>query len=127
MKTEVLFILVIFLFADIADSVAQSKLDGKWVDISTSKDTLTFLTVGEQDYVQVVRGSELRNGALRPKNGSGPYSYIILSGKISLRWTLSASTDYKDYYFKQTGDSLAIANFYDLDSKGTIRTFVEIK
>jgi hypothetical protein len=69
----------------------------------------------------------MTNGVLRPKNGFGPYYYKILSDKISLRWTLSASGDYNDYYFNQVGDSLIVENFYDLKSKGAMQTFVKIK
>ncbi len=127
MNLGLLFILVISLL-DCADenSVMQTKLKGKWVDINTKTDTLTFLVVSEHDYVQLDRGLEMTNGCLRPKNGFGPYYYKILSDKISLRWTLSSSTDYNDYNFTQAGDSLIVENFYDLNSKGVMQIFVKI-
>jgi len=128
MKLGLLIILAISLL-DCADdnSITQTKLGGKWVDITTKTDTLTFLVVSEHDYVQLDRGLEMTNGVLRPKNGSGPYHYKILSDKISLRWSLSASGDYNDYYFNQAGDSLIVENFYDLKSKGAMQTFVKTK
>ena len=128
MKLGLLFIIAISLLDCTDDnSVTQSNLNGKWVDTNTKTDTLTFLVVSEHDYVQLDRGLEMRNGSLLPKNGAGPYYYKILSDKISLRWTLSSSTDYNDYYFNQKDDSLVIENFYDLNSKGTKQTFVKIK
>ena len=128
MKLGLLFIFTISLL-DYNDNnlLTQTKLNGKWVDINTKTDTLTFLVVGEHNYVQLDRGLEMRNGVLRPKSGFGPYYYKILPDKIFLRWTLSASTEYNDYHFNQTDDSLVIENFYDLNSKGTKQTFKKIK
>ena len=128
MKTGLRFIFAFFLL-DCADNhaVAQKNLEGKWVHVETKTDTLTFLTVSDHDYVQLDRGSEMRNGVLRPKNGTGRYHYKILTDKISLRWTLSASAGYNDYYFYQSGDSLVIGKFYDLDSKWTKLTFEKLK
>lgn len=128
MKAGFLFILAISLL-DFADdnSIAQTKLNGKWIDIDSKTDTLTFLVVSEHDYVQFDRGIEITNGVLRPKIGFGPYYYKILADKISLRWTLSASTDYNEYHFNQVGDTLIVENFYDLGSKGEMQTFVKVK
>ena len=128
MKLGLLFIIALSLLDCGEDnSVTQTQLKGKWVDINTKTDTLTFLVVSEHDYVQLDRGLQMTNGVLRPKNGFGPYFYKVLSDKISLRWTLSSSADYNDYYFNQAGDSLIVENFYDLNSKGTMQTFVKIK
>lgn len=128
MKLGLLFIFAISLLdCDDDNLLTQTKLNGKWVDIDTKTDTLTFLVVSEHDFIQLDRGLEMRNGVLRPKNGFGPYYYKILSDKISLRWTLAASTEYNDYYFNQTDDSLVIENFYDLNSKGTKQTYKKIK
>jgi hypothetical protein len=128
MKLELLLILLISLL-DLTDNdlLAQPQLNGKWVDIDTKTDTLTFIVVSEHNYVQLDRGLEMRNGVLRPKNGSGPYQYKVLPDKISLHWTLSASMDFNDYYFNQTGDSLVIENFYDSNSKGKMKTFEKLK
>jgi hypothetical protein len=127
MKIGLLIILSISLLHGIDDnSSMQTKLNGTWVGIN-STDTLTFLVVGQNDYVKLGRGSEMRNGVVRPKIGSGPYHYKILPGKISLHWTLSASSDYNDYYFSQSGDSLVVENFYDLNSKGVKQIFKKTK
>jgi hypothetical protein len=127
MKLGLLIILSISLLYGINDSpLMQTKLNGTWVGINNT-DTLTFLIVSQSDYVKLDRGSEMRNGVARPKIGSGPYYYKISPGKISLRWTLSASANYNDYYFNQSGDSLVVENFYDLDSKGVKHVFKKTK
>lgn len=128
MKFALLFILAISrLDCPVDHTAMQTQLNGKWVDIHTKTDTLTFLVVAEHDYVQLERGVELNHGVFRPKNGSGPYQYKIAQNIISLRWTLSSFADYNDHYFKQAGDTLVIGNFYDLNLKGKMQTFVKIK
>jgi hypothetical protein len=127
MKLVLLIILSISLLHGVDHNPSmQTKLNGTWVGINNT-DTLTFLVVSQNDYVKLDRGNEMRNGVARPKIGSGPYYYKISPGRISLRWTLSASTDYHDYYFNQSGDSLVVENFYDLNSKGVRQIFKKTK
>jgi hypothetical protein len=109
------------------DVTALTELNGKWVDINTKTDTLTFGLFGGQESMILGRGKETRGGFLLPKYGSGPYDYEVLTrDKISLLWTLSSNSNPKDYYFKQTGDKLVIEKFFDTTTSGTILTFKKI-
>jgi hypothetical protein len=105
----------------------STELNGKWVDIHSRTDTLTFGLFGDQESMVLGRGREMRNGVLRPKNGAGPYLYELLtSDTISLRWTLSSSSNFNDYYFRQTGDRLTIEKFFDTTTPDTILTFKKL-
>ena len=70
------------------------------------------------------RGRELRDGNpyTLPKYGSGPYDYTLLNDKISLRWMLSSNSNFNDYGFEMSGNTLFIGNFYDSPS-GDLLTF----
>ena len=127
MRSGLLFILALSLFCCGDDHVAtQTSLNGKWVEINTRTDTLTFLVMDENPYVTLDRGREIRNGHLLPKIGSGIYRYRLFHDSISLYWTLSSNSDYNHYYFNQTGDALIVGNFYDPDLKGARDTFKKL-
>jgi hypothetical protein len=102
-------------------------LDGKWVEITTKTDTLTFGLMGDKPALILNRGNEMKDGFSIPKSGSGPYDYKLLTNKISLRWYASSNSAFNDYYFNQTGNQIEISNFYDVGSKGTIQTFRKLK
>lgn len=102
-------------------------LEGKWVDVNSSTDTLSFESFGGMEALIVGRGTEMRGGFLLPKFGSGPYEYDLPSDdKISLRWYLSSSSNFKDYYFEHSGTTLRVEQFYDSPTPGTILTFRKI-
>ena len=102
-------------------------LNGKWVDINTKTDTLTFGLFGDKESMILGRGKETRDGFILPKSGSGPYDYKLLAGdKISLRWTLLSNSNFNDYYFKQSGDKLTIEKFFDTTTSGTMLTFKKL-
>jgi len=102
-------------------------LNGKWVDINTKTDTLTFGLFGGKESMILGRGKETRNGFILPKYGSGPYDYNLLTGdKISLRWTLSSNGSFNEYYLKQSGDKLTIEKFFDPSTSGTMLTFKKL-
>ena len=90
----------------------SSDLNGKWVDVETQMDTLSFELMGNTEIMNLNRGKEIRNGHLLPKYGSGPYEYKLLERKISLYWMPSSSASFNDYYFKIIDDKLNIGNFY---------------
>ncbi len=105
----------------------QVPLEGKWVDVNTKTDTLTFGAFGDQGVVTLSRGKEIRDGFLLPKYGSGPYNYSLsANNKISLRWFLSSNASFNDYYLKQSGDKLIIEKFFDPAKSGTLLTFKKI-
>ncbi|MDH5381466.1 MAG: hypothetical protein OEW75_11470 [Cyclobacteriaceae bacterium] len=105
----------------------QVSLEGKWVDINTTTDTLSFEIFGDRDSMVLERGKETRDGFLLPKYGSGPYEYKLISGeKISLRWSLSSSSFFNDYYFKQEGNTLTVEEFFDTATPGKLLTFKKI-
>lgn len=121
MKTTILFTFIAALFTG---SQSPSELNGVWLDSNTLSDTITFGTMaGRNDMLLLNRGKESRNGAMRPKAGSGPYYYKLSADKISLRWTLSSDASYKDFYFNQNGDIFTIENFFDVNGRGTMLTF----
>ena len=67
MKCGILIIVVI-LSACAYDSLnIQSPLEGKWVDVDTNTDTLTFHAIDGSSYMTLGRGRVLVNGILTPK------------------------------------------------------------
>jgi hypothetical protein len=128
MKQGSIIVFALSLLSCSTDNVTTStELNGKWVDIHTKTDTLTFGLFGDQESMVLGRGREMRNGVLRPKIGAGPYNYELLtSDTISLRWTLSSNSNFNDYYFKQTGDRLTIEKFFDTTTPGTMLTFKKL-
>lgn len=100
--------------------VTSSDLNGKWVDVETLMDTLSFESIGNKEIMNLGMGKEIRNGHLLPKYGSGPYEYKLAEGKISLYWMLSSNASFNDYYFKIIGNRLNIGNFYDSASGETL-------
>ncbi len=105
----------------------QVSLDGKWIDVNTKTDTLTFELFGDQESMILGRGKEMRDGFLLPKIDSGNYDYkLSTEDKISLRWTLSSNSDFNDYYFKQSGDKLTIEKFFDTSSSGNMLIFEKL-
>lgn len=122
----ILFSLIIFS-CTIDKLDTPTKLEGKWVEISTTSDTLSFELFGDKETLMLDRGRELRNGFLLPKPGSGPYEYQILKNKIDLRWYASSNGSFFSYYFDQTRDQIKIENFYDVEQKGKIETFKKLK
>src|SRR5688572_7711186 len=120
MKRGLIIVFALSLLSCSTDNVTTStELNGKWVDIHTKTDTLTFGLFGDQESMLLGRGREMRNGSLRPKYGAGPYDYKLLaSDTISLRWMLSSSGNFNNYYFKQTGDRLTVEKFFDATTPG---------
>jgi hypothetical protein len=102
-------------------------LVGKWIDVNTKTDTLTFGLIGGSAVMILARGNEIRDGSVLPKYGSGPYDYKLFTGdKISLHWTLSSNSTFTNYYFQQMGDRLTIEKFFDTSTSGTLLTFKKI-
>ena len=92
----------------------QEALKGKWVDVNTKTDTLTFVISENDKYLIVSRGKEMRDGFLLPKYGSGPYYFNLVSdNKISLNSRLSSNSNFTDYYFDQVGEILKLSDFFN--------------
>ena len=104
---------------DNSNTIDKSRLKGNWVGVEDDTDTLSFETLFEdKEVINLKRGVLLR---------SGPYEYELLpNDKISMRWMLAATMTFDEYYFKVTGDKLAIENFYESPS-GAILTFRKIE
>jgi len=116
MKYGLIPILVLTLLScseDLTNVVNGSDIKGKWVDVETRMDTLSFELRNNFEIMYLRRGKEIREGYLLPKYGSGPYEYKLSERKISLNWMLSSNYGFKDYYFKVITDKLSIGNFYD--------------
>ena len=127
MKYGLVIILLLIVLSCTNDSVTtMTDLEGKWVDINTKTDTLTFGLFGDKESMILGRGKEIRNGFLLPKYGSGSYDYELLTDTISLRWVASSNLNFKKYYFKQSGGKLTIEKFFDTTTTGTMLTFKKI-
>ena len=121
-----LIIFAISLLGCTNDHLIPVALQGKWVEINTRTDTLTFGQFGGQEALRLSRGNEMRGGFSLPKYGSGPYEYKLLTNRIALYWYLSSNSSFNDYYFNQIGNTILIGNFYDANSKGTVQTFKKL-
>jgi len=122
--------LLIFLVAVIAScsddsGITQTVKNGKWVEIETKSDTLSFSTLDDLEIMTLDRGNELQDGVLKPKYRSGTYEYGLLEGKISLRWVLSSNSNFEEYSFRIENERLYIGNFYG-SSSGEILTFEKL-
>lgn len=117
-------ILIVFAFLscseDNVNTTTTSDLSGKWIEIETRTDTLSFELLGDSEIMNLNRGKEMRNGILLPKYNSGPYTYKLAEEKISLNWMLSSNSNFNDYYFKVMDTRLHIGNFYHSASGETL-------
>jgi len=115
MKYGFLPILLLTLLScteDETNIVNSSDLQGKWIDVETRMDTLSFESIDNMEIMYLSRGKETSEGYLLPKYNSGPYEYKLSKRKISLHWMLSSNSSFNDYYFKIIDDKLNIGNFY---------------
>ena len=130
MKHGLMIIFTLALFGcendDNVNKATSADLKGKWIEMKTRTDTLTFLSWDTMEVMNLRRGKEMRDGHLLPKSGSGPYEYKLTPGRISLYWMLSSNYSFKDYSFEQVGDRLIIENFYGSPS-GARLTFEKVK
>ncbi|MEM1134286.1 MAG: hypothetical protein AAGI07_00495 [Bacteroidota bacterium] len=102
---------------DNVEIITSTDLKGKWIEMETKSDTLTFESWDNSEIMILSRGKEIRDGNLLPKYGSGSYEYRLSEGRISLYWMLSSNSSFKDYNFKIAGNRLNIENFYSSTSK----------
>ncbi len=125
MKCGSIIFLILTLMSCSKDEVnkaSSSHLNGKWIEVVTRTDTLSFELLENLAIMNLQRGKEISSGYLLPKSGSGPYNYTISEGKISLNWMLSSNSSYTDYSFNIVEKRLDIGNFYG-SSSGEIVTF----
>ena len=129
MKYFLLVILIVFIgCAGEELPNVEVPLKGKWVDINTTTDTLTFGLLGDKKAMILGRGKEIKDGHLLPKMGSGSYDYDLLSDEIiALRSHLSSNSNFHEYYFQHSGDILTVEKFFENSTSGTILTFRKIK
>jgi hypothetical protein len=100
------------------DPVDSSGLNGKWIEVKTKTDTVSFEAFEDKKYMMLRRGKLLR---------SGPYEYVLLpDDRISIHWTLAATMTFQEYPFKMSGDKFDIGNFFESPS-GEILTFQKLK
>ncbi len=125
MKSFLIVFLVFVLIScsdDDTNIISPISLNGKWIEVDTKSDTLTFNTWDDLEIMILDRGKEVRNGILLPKFKSGSYTYRLSEGKISLNWMLSSNSAFNDYDLKVSGKTMNIGNFYN-SSSGTVLTF----
>lgn len=114
------FILILYSCAKDKDDLTLNDLKGKWIEVVTKSDTLTFSPMDKR--LTLGRGKEMRNGSLLPKFKSGLYEYKLQDESISLYWMLSSNYNFSNYSFELKDDKLYIGNFYESTS-GAILTF----
>lgn len=124
----------LWLFAIILFSCSKNEskpkdaidFNGKWVESSARIDTLFFETLDNSDVMQLLRGTEIRDGNLLPKSFSDLYEYRIEKDKIGLYWQLSSDSNFNDYYFKLNSNLIEMGNFYESEL-GEILNFEKLK
>ncbi len=124
MRFGIVIIAIILFGCTKPKQTIQPVLTGKWVEMNVKTDTITFVTDG---MIIMSRPKVVSNGFLVPQGGDGPYSYKLLPGKITLQWTLSSMISNNSYSFIQSADKIVIENFYDVNAKGIIQTFLRLK
>ena len=67
----ILFVLAFLGCTDDSTAVDISDLRGKWIEIETRTDTLSFELVSDSEIMSLNRGTEIRSGNLLPKYNSG--------------------------------------------------------
>lgn len=108
-----------FIFAIIGcsrdnfDNPTLQDLQGKWIEVKSKTDTLSFSVLNGKNIVMLNRDKEIINGELIPKRGTGPYEYKLKEGNISLNWMLSSNSAFNDFRLTFKGNKLIIGNFYD--------------
>ena len=129
MKNGLMIIIIVVFFScsdDNMDKISSSDLKGKWIEVETRSDTLSFDTWDNKEIMILGRGKEMRDGNLLPKYGSGPYEYKLTEGKISLHWTLSSDSSFTEYSLNIISDNLHIGNFF-ASSSGETLTFIKLE
>src|SRR5690606_4972869 len=107
----ILFLLVSLACSkDNADDLNSSLPKGKWIETEIGMDTLSFESMDTMEIMNLNRGTETGDGL--PQYKSGPYLYKLIEKGISLKWMLSDDSDFNDYYFARTGNSLKNGNLY---------------
>src|SRR5688500_2065854 len=83
----------------------HSQAAGIWVNASSFSDTLIFNTAfndpaDPRQYLELRRGTEIRNGHKLPRKGAGIYEYKISGNSISVYNTLSSCYCFSDYFYE---------------------------
>lgn len=108
------------------NTTPRPEIQGKWVEVTTRMDTLTFGCLDDVKVMTLGRGKEIVDDELLPKPYAGPYHYKIEEEEqIALRWMLSSNAIYQEYYFKISEDTLKITNFFGASQDG-ILTFEKL-
>lgn len=128
MKFRFLLLLTLTLTAcEEQVNTTNTALQGRWVNTTTNTDTLTFLQLSGESLMTLERGKEIKNGAVVPKSGFGPYDFKLLpNDSVALRWMLSSNSAFNQYYFKQTRDILVIGEFFDSGTSGDHLVFMKL-
>ncbi|MEM9327711.1 MAG: hypothetical protein AAGA85_18730 [Bacteroidota bacterium] len=101
--------------ANTDEETTTPDLLGRWVNVATTTDTLSFERLDGSDIINLQRGTEVRDGLVLPRAGSGPYSYELREKEILLNWMLSSNSAFESYYFEAKGKQLEIGDFYGPD------------
>ncbi len=123
MKFGVFALFLVIVISGCSDDQSQTlsveNLQGKWVDVKRTTDTLHFTPFLEgKDYV-FLRRKELYR--------SGPYEYQLLpGGRISIHWLLAATISFEEYPIMVSGPTMTVGNFYDSPS-GEMLTFIKVE
>ena len=122
-----LFFGIAFLSCINSVLTAQSLPTGKWININSKTDTLFFTSINGKKFLELRRGKELSHGVLLPKPFSGLYEYKLSPEEISLHWSFSDDSSFKNFYFNYSKEKIIIGNFYDALAQGALQTFKTIE
>ncbi|MDX2413983.1 MAG: hypothetical protein QNK33_02215 [Bacteroidales bacterium] len=105
---------VIILIIGGCEKSPDFKYFGSWVETIEESDTIVFDIDSYSRLFYLDRGTELRNGYLVPRAGSGIYYYELSEDSISVMWGLSSSIYMTNWYIELSNDeeSFKIGKFY---------------
>ena len=125
--TLVLIILLLIATSCENHQSTEAALRGRWVESVDRTDTLAFVSIDGERYINVLRGKEMVNGQWIFKESGGLYQYIISGDEISLKLLASSSMTWQKVPFQVTDNSLVIGNFYELSQLGTTLRFERLR
>lgn len=138
MRAFVTFLLLVlgwfFTSCNKPESVTPDSLTGVWVEKTARQDTLIFNLdhTGKPlpNTILVNRGKAPNAaGDLRPRIGSGYWSYRVKLDSIRVVSLFSSSLQQSTYVFRRDGEQITVGNFFELgfnQPATAVRTLVRL-
>lgn len=111
--TQLILLAIVLACCSNDNTTAIPEIQGKWVEVTTRMDTLTFGRLDDVKVMTLDRGKEIVDGEFFPKPYAGTYHYkLVEEEQIALRWMLSSNVYFNSYYCSQNNNQLEITNFF---------------